>query len=169
MENKSEIIIKSGNGNKSIGNYIDKICKELIEKLNITIIAYDNNMNKLITIEQIIKRSLYKDEIKDNFDTNNHSKINYEIGKNNNIPYIKCTIKINKDDINNLQKLIGNKNKKRNSKINFFKNKKNDEMDVEDDFDDNKNKKQKIGNKEKEEDKDMINNLCIQNIEEFFK
>ena len=121
-------------------------------------------MNKLITIEQIIKRNLYKNENKD--DSINNQKINYEIGKNNNIPYIKCMIKINKDDINNLQKLIGNKNKKRNKNVlNIIKS---DEMDVDIDADfGDKNTKQKIKNNEKEEDK--INTLCIQNIQEFFK
>ena len=49
MEEKEEssLIIKSGNGNKSIGEYVDKICKELIKNLFISIKAYDKNMNKL--------------------------------------------------------------------------------------------------------------------------
>ena len=162
MENEYELIIKSGNGNKSIGSYIDKICKELIEKLTITIKAFDNNMNKLITIEQIIKRVIDKNNTIDDID----SKINYEIGKDNNIPYIKCTITINKKDINNLKELIGNKNNKRNRHP-FVKDNDNEDMHIDDNENKNKNKKQKLDNNEKEEDK--INNLCLQNIQEFFK
>ena len=161
MEEKdNDIIIKSGNGNKSIGSYVDKICKELIDKLRIKFIAYDNNMNKLITIEQIIKRALNENNDKDDIDL----KINYEIGKNQNIPYIKCTININNNDINNLKKLIGNKKNKRNNHP-FTKNENKDKMDIDDM--DNKNKKPKKENIEKTEE-DKINELCIENIDEFF-
>ena len=87
MEEKElEMIIKSGSGNKSIGAYVDKVCQELIKKLSVKIKAYDNNMNKLITIEQIIKRALDNNKDKENNDT----KINYEIWKENKIPFIKC-------------------------------------------------------------------------------
>ena len=81
MEEKEEssLIIKSGNGNKSIGEYVDKICKELIKNLFISIKAYDKNMNKLITIEQIIRRELDKNNEKEL----NDAKIKYEIGKEN--------------------------------------------------------------------------------------
>ena len=161
MEEKdNDIIIKSGNGNKSIGSYVDKICKELIDKLRIKFIAYDNNMNKLITIEQIIKRALNENNDKDDIDL----KINYEIGKNKNIPYIKCTININNNDINNLKKLILNKKNKRNNHP-FTKNENKDKMDIDDI--DNKNKKPKKENTEKTEE-DKINELCIENIDEFF-
>ena len=56
-EKESTIIIHSGSGNKSIGTYIDKICQELINNLNASFKSYDKNMNKLITIEQIIRRA----------------------------------------------------------------------------------------------------------------
>ena len=158
MEAKeSTIIINSGSGNKSINAYVDKICQELIKNLIVTIKAYNKNMNKLITIEQIIKRALNNNNEKEI----NDSKINYEIGKEETIPFIKCTININKDDINNLEKLIGNKTNKRNCNP-FSKKEENNEID-----ENNKNKKKKLEDKEKEED-DKINNLCIQNIHEFF-
>ena len=165
MESKENniIIIKSGNGNKSIRAYVDYICDKLIEKLEIEIIAYDNNMNKLITIEQIIKRALIqnKDKERDDYD----SKINYEIGKDNNIPFIKCFFKINKDDKSILKNLIGNKMNKRNSHP-FSKDENKDKMEIEE-KNNNKYNKQKLENNLKEEDK--INDLCIKNIQEFFK
>ena len=163
MESKEKkiIIIKSGNGNKSIGSYIDNICNKLIEKLEIEIIAYDNNMNKLITIEQIIKRALIKDKEIDDYD----SKINYEIGKDNNIPFIKCFFKINKDDISNLKTLIGNKMNKRKNHP-FIKDENKDKMEIEEE-NNNKYIKPKLENNLKEEEK--INDLCIKNIQEFFK
>ena len=158
-EKESIIIINSGSGNKSINAYVDKICQELIKNLSVTIKAYNKNMNKLITIEQIIKRTLNNNNEKEM----NDSKINYEIGKEENIPFIKCTININKDDIKNLEKLIGNKTNKRNcNPFSIKENSENIEIDEND-----KNKKKKVEDKEKEED-DKINNLCIQNIHEFF-
>ena len=166
MESKDNriIIIKSGNGNKSIGSYVDNICSKLIEKLEIEIIAYDNNMNKLITIEQIIKRALVQsgceEKEKDDYD----SKINYEIGKDNNIPFIKCSIKINKDDIANLKALIGNKKNKRNNHP-FINDGNKSKIEIE--KKNNKSKKPKLENNLKEEDK--INDLCIKNIQQFFK
>ena len=160
MEEKSlDSIIKSGNGNKSIGSYVDQICKELMENLNITIKAYNNNMNKLITIVEIIKRALNQNNEKEY----NYSNINYEIGKDKNIPFIKCNIKINKEEVNKLKNLIGNKNNKRNLNP-FTKNKNENKMKIE--YYNNKNK-YKIDNNIKKEDK--INDLCIQNIHEFFK
>mgnify|MGYP003571569474 FL=1 len=149
MEAKeSTIIINSGSGNKSINAYVDKISQELIKNLIVTIKAYNKNMNKLITIEQIIKRALNNNNEKEI----NDSKINYEIGKEETIPFIKCTININKDDIKNLEKLIGNKTNKRNCNP-FSKKEENMEID-----ENNKNKKKKLEDKEKEED-DKINNL----------
>ena len=159
-EKENEIIIKSGNGNKSIGSYVDILCKELISKLEIAFKAYDNNMNKLITIEQIIKRALNKN----NKSEENDEKIKYEIGKDKDVPYIKCNININKEDIDNLKGLIGNKKNKRNIHP-FNKEEKDSKMEIDDL--DNKNKKPKIDKQIKEEDK--INDLCIQNIHEFFK
>ena len=157
-EKENEIIIKSGNGNKSIGSYVDIICKELITKLDIIFKAYDNNMNKLITIEQIIKRALNKNG------KNDDDKIKYEIGKDKDIPYIKCNINIDKEDIDNLKGLIGNKKNKRNKHI-FNKEENNNKMEIDDL--NNTNKKPKLEKQIKEEDK--INDLCIKNIQEFFK
>ena len=157
-ENNNIIIIKSGNGNKSIGSYVDVICKQLINKLNIEIKAYDNNMNKLITIEEIIKRAL--EQNKDN--KSNTSKINYEIGKEKDIPFIKCNIVINKDDIDYLKPLIGNKKNKRN--IHPFNKDEKNKMEVEEK---NKNKKIKLDYNSHEIDK--INDLCLENIQDFFK
>ena len=89
MEEKDDcIVVHSGNGNKSIGAYVDKISQELINNLTVTFKSYDKNMNKLITIEQIITRALDNNGEK----KKNDSKINYQIGKENNIPYIKCII-----------------------------------------------------------------------------
>ena len=161
-EKESTIIIHSGSGNKSIGTYIDKICQELINNLNASFKSYDKNMNKLITIEQIIRRALDNNNEKEN----NDSKINYEIGKEENIPFIKCTININKDDIKNLEKLIGNKSNKRNRHP-FTKNEISEKMEIDDDIK-NKNKKKNIEKNNEEEEKDKINDLCIQNIHDFF-
>ena len=158
-KDKKIIIIKSGNGCKSIGSYIDNICKELIQRLIIEIKAYDNNMNKLITIEQIIKRALEKNKEKEI----NDSRINYEIGKDKEIPFIKCTIKINKEDTLYLKELIGNKKNKRNNHP-FSKNENHDKMQI--DEEEKKNKKTKFEKNLKEEDK--INDLCMKNIENFF-
>ena len=162
MEEKEEssLIIKSGNVNKSIGEYVDKICKELIKNLFILIKAYDKNMNKLITIEQIIRRELDKNNEKEL----NDAKIKYEIGKEKKIPFIKCEIKINKEDIKNIEKLIGNKNNKRNNHP-FSKNEGIENMEIDEN---NKNKKIKIEDKDEEKEEDKINNLCIENIHDFF-
>ena len=165
-DNDNALIINSGSGKKSIGSYVDNICKQLIEKLVITIKAYDNNMNKLITIEQIIKRALNENHNKED----NDLKIKYEIGKDKDVPYIKCNININKDDIDNIKKLIGNKNNKRNNRP-FTKSERQDKMEI-DEFN-NKNKIKKVEKKENKvkENKEIneINELCLQNIHEFFK
>ena len=161
-EEKLDIIINSGNGNKSIGTYVDKICQELVKDLTVSFKSYDKNMNKLITIEQIIRRALDNNNEKED----NDSKIKYEIGKEQKIPFIKCTININKDDIKNLEKLIGNKSNKRNTHP-FTKETKDNKMEIDNNNTNNKNKKTKLENKEKEEE-EKINNLCIQNIHDFF-
>ncbi len=161
-EKETTIIIHSGSGNKSIGTYIDKICQELINNLTASFKSYDKNMNKLITIEQIIRRALDNNNEKEN----NDSKINYEIGKEENIPFIKCTININKDDIKNLEKLIGNKSNKRNRHP-FTKNEISEKMEIDVDIKD-KNKKKKTEKNNEEEEQDKINDLCIQNIHDFF-
>ena len=161
-EKETTIIIHSGSGNKSIGTYIDKICQELINNLSASFKSYDKNMNKLITIEQIIRRALDNNNEKEK----NDSKINYEIGKEENIPFIKCTININKDDIKNLEKLIGNKSNKRNTHP-FTKNEISEKMEIDVDIKD-KNKKKKTEKNNEEEEQDKINDLCIQNIHDFF-
>ena len=160
-EENPDIIINSGSGNKSIGTYVDKICQELVKNLIVSFKSYDKNMNKLITIEQIIRRALDNNNEKEE----NDSKIKYEIGKEKNIPFIKCTININKDDIKNLEKLIGNKSNKRNIHT-FKKEEKDNKMEIDNNIN-NKNKKIKIEEKEKEEE-EKLNNLCIQNIHDFF-
>lgn len=67
IQNKIEINVKSGSKNKSINNYVKKICKKILEKSSLIelnaygklfILKKDNNINKLITILEIIKRSL---------------------------------------------------------------------------------------------------------------
>ena len=161
-EEKLDIIINSGSGNKSIGTYVDKICQELVKDLTVSFKSYDKNMNKLITIEQIIRRALDNNNEKEE----NDSKIKYEIGKEQKIPFIKCTININKDDIKNLEKLIGNKSNKRNTHP-FTKEIKDNKMEIDNNNTNNKNKKTKLENKEKEEE-EKLNNLCIQNIHDFF-
>ena len=162
-EEKLDIIINSGSGNKSIGSYVDKICQELIKNLIVSFKSYDKNMNKLITIEQIIRRALDNNNEKEE----NDSKIKYEIGKEKNIPFIKCTININKDDINNLEKLIGNKSNKRNIHP-FTKEEKDEKMEIDNNTN-NKNKKIKLEDKDIEkEEEEKINNLCIKNIHDFF-
>ena len=161
-EEKLDIIINSGSGNKSIGTYVDKICQELVKELTVSFKSYDKNMNKLITIEQIIRRALDNNNEKEE----NDSKIKYEIGKEQKIPFIKCTININKEDIKNLEKLIGNKSNKRNRHP-FTKEIKDNKMEIDNNNTNNKNKKTKLEKKEKEEE-EKINNLCIQNIHDFF-
>ena len=167
MENfVDDIIIKSGNKNKSINSYIDLICLKLVNDFTVSIKAYDNNMNKLITLEQIIKRAI-------NPDGKNNTEINYNIGseiiERKKIPFIKCKIKINEKDVEKIKILIGNKSNKRKS--NMVEKNKNDEK-MEEDNDKyikykNKNKKQKT--EELKEQNNSINELCIQNINQFFK
>ena len=64
-----------------------------------------------------------------------------------------------------MEKLIGNKNNKRNNHP-FDKNKKNKNMEIDENIK-NKNKKIKFENKEKDEE-NIINDLCIKNIHEYF-
>ena len=161
-EEETNIIIHSGSGNKSIGTYVDKICQELINNLNVSFKSFDKNMNKLITVEQIIRRALDNNNEKDK----NDSKINYEIGKEGKIPYIKCTININKDDLKNLEKLIGNKSNKRNRHP-FSEIVKTENIDTDCEIN-SKNKKKKVINNNEKEEEDKINDFCIQNIHDFF-
>jgi len=100
--------IKSGNKSKSIGGYIDKIINYIIINKKIVIKAYENNMNKLITIVEIIKNK------------EKNIKYNYNIGKENNKVFIQCEIIIEND--NNIKELLGNRKNKRNNIINNIKN-----------------------------------------------
>jgi len=100
--------IKSGNKNKSIGGYIDKIINYIIINKKIIIKAYENNMNKLISIVEIIKNK------------EKNGKYIYNIDKENNKVFIKCEIII--ENNNKIKELIGNKKNKRNN-ININKNK----------------------------------------------
>ena len=110
--------IKSGNKNKSIGGYIDKIINYIIINKKIVIKAYENNMNKLITIVEIIKNK------------EKNGKFNYNIGKENNKVFIQCEIIIEND--NNIKELLGNRKNKRNNIINNLNNNINNNKNIED-------------------------------------
>lgn len=105
--NQNAIIINSGNNNKSIGSYIDIICNKIISDNKISIKAYGNNMNKLITIVEILKRG-----------TNNKIQIKYSIGKEDKVEYIQSEIICDYNNINEIKNLIGKKKEnKRNLNI----------------------------------------------------
>ena len=110
--------IKSGNKNKSIGVYIDKIINYIIINKKIIIKAYENNMNKLITIVEIIKNK------------EKNGQFNYNIGKENNKVFIQCEIIIEND--NNIKELLGNRKNKRNNIINNLNNNNNNNKNIED-------------------------------------
>ena len=110
--------IKSGNKNKSIGGYIDKIINYIIINKKIIIKAYENNMNKLITIVEIIKNK------------EKNGQFNYNIGKENNKVFIQCEIIIEND--NNIKELLGNRKNKRNNIINNINNNDNNNKNIED-------------------------------------
>ena len=89
---KGIIIINNGNKNKSHFQYVNKVTNALIANNgNALLKAYSNNMNKLITIVEIIKRHI-----------NNSINITYSIGKDNFknklTEYIQAHISV---DINN--------------------------------------------------------------------
>jgi hypothetical protein len=89
---KGIIIINNGNKNKSHFQYVNKVTNALIANNgNALLKAYSNNMNKLITIVEIIKRQI-----------NNSCNITYSIGKDNFknklTEYIQAHISV---DINN--------------------------------------------------------------------
>lgn len=121
-EQDTYIIIKSGNNNKSIGSYVNRVCTSLINQGKAELKAYGNNMNKLITIEEIIKRGLQE-----------KAKIEFKIGKDkminsNSLEFISVIIEIDKknnDIVKMLGELTNNKNNKR--KVNVIKT----ENDVE--------------------------------------
>lgn len=146
-EKDTYIIIKSGNNNKSIGSYVNRACATLINTGKVELKAYGNNMNKLITIEEIIKRGLME-----------KAKIEIKIGKdkminNNCLEFIAIIIVIDKnnsDIIKMLHELTNNKNNKR--KVNVIKTE--NDVEIENNFN-------QPNEKEKEEE-------IIDNINSFF-
>ena len=138
-----KIIICSGNNNKSIGSYIDIISNKIISDKKVCIKAFGNNMNKLITIVEILKRA------------NDKIKVKYNIGKEKNIEYIQSEIIYDNDKISCIKNLIGKK-KENKRKIYLYNINK---MDIED------KKKEQEKNQNSEIDKDLI---CINNINNIF-
>lgn len=146
-EQDTYIIIKSGNNNKSIGSYVNRVCTNLINEGKAKLKAYGNNMNKLITIEEIIKRGLQE-----------KAKIEFKIGKDkminsNSLEFISVIIEIDKknnDIVKMLGELTNNKNNKR--KVNVIKT----ENDVE--IENNLNQTNEKGKEEE----------IIDNIKSFF-
>lgn len=113
---EEEFIIKNGNNNRSIGSYIEHISQVLINKGKILLKAFGNNMNKLITIEEIIKRGV-----------DNKIQITLSIGKskinNKDTEYISANLAIDNKDkeiVDKLNVLKNNKANKRN--INVIEN-----------------------------------------------
>ena len=113
---EDEFIIKNGNNNRSIGSYIEHISQVLINKGKILLKAFGNNMNKLITIEEIIKRGV-----------DNKIQITLSIGKskinNKDTEYISANLAIDNKDkeiVDKLNVLKNNKSNKRN--INVIEN-----------------------------------------------
>ena len=138
-----KIIICSGNNNKSIGSYIDLISNKIISNKKVCIQAFGNNMNKLITIVEILKRA------------NDKIKVKYNIGKEKDIEYIQSVIISDNDNISGIKDLIG---KKKENKRKIYSPNLN-KMDME-----TKNKEQDK-NQNSEIDKDII---CINNINNIF-
>lgn len=100
---KGIIIINNGNKNKSHFQYVNKVTNALIANNgNALLKAYSNNMNKLITIVEIIKRHI-----------NNSINITYSIGKDNFknklTEYIQAYINVdinNGDNITQLKQIL---------------------------------------------------------------
>ena len=113
---EEDFIIKNGNNNRSIGSYIEHISQILIDKGKILLKAFGNNMNKLITIEEIIKRGV-----------DNKIQITLSIGKskinNKDTEYISSNLTLDNKDkeiVNKLNLLKQNKLNTRN--INVIEN-----------------------------------------------
>ena len=113
---EEDFIIKNGNNNRSIGSYIEHISQILIDKGKILLKAFGNNMNKLITIEEIIKRGV-----------DNKIQITLSIGKskinNKDTEYISANRTVDNKDkeiVDKLNLLKQNKLNKRN--INVIEN-----------------------------------------------
>ena len=100
---KGIIIINNGNKNKSHFQYVNKVTNALIANNGHALLkAYSNNMNKLITIVEIIKRHI-----------NNSINITYSIGKDNFknklTEYIQAYINVdinNGDNITQLKQIL---------------------------------------------------------------
>lgn len=58
MSSTCNLIIKSGSKNKSIHSYILKVIKEMFNYEKIELTASEMNINKLVTILEILKRKL---------------------------------------------------------------------------------------------------------------
>ena len=56
--NTKSLIIKSGSKNKSIHSYILKVITEMKNYEKIELVASETNINKLVTILEILKRKL---------------------------------------------------------------------------------------------------------------
>ena len=113
---EEDFTIKNGNNNRSIGSYIEHISQILIDKGKILLKAFGNNMNKLITIEEIIKRGV-----------DNKIQITLSIGKskinNKDTEYISANLTVDNKDkeiVDKLNLLKQNKLNKRN--INVIEN-----------------------------------------------
>ena len=113
---EEDFIIKNGNNNRSIGSYIEHISQILIDKGKILLKAFGNNMNKLITIEEIIKRGV-----------DNKIQITLSIAKskinNKDTEYISANLTVDNKDkeiVDKLKLLKQNKLNKRN--INVIEN-----------------------------------------------
>ena len=111
-ENKTSITIKSGSKNKSINNYIKKICRFILEKIeNIEIISYgkiiflnkEYEINKTITILEIIKRAIPELQYENKIFW--HIKKSAE-NKNEKLPGFKSILFLNFQIVENYKKKI---------------------------------------------------------------
>lgn len=144
MEKREDniIIIKSGNNNKSIYAYLNKVClclKNSSSKVHLK--AYENNMNKLVTLVEILKRNL-----------NQLIKVEYKIGLEEEKNFIECYLEIilKSEKVNKMLDEIMNYNKE-NKRKNIPENM----MKIEE-------------KKEEKEEGKNIEDLCFENINEFF-
>lgn len=140
-------MIKNGNNSKSIFHFVNSICKEFLnsssDNFSVQLKAYENNMNKLITIVEILKRHL-KESI----------SVRYQIGLEGKKNYIQSFLSLPhqnefvKKTLNDL--VQQNNNSKRNPLPNNI-------MKIDDDVNHNENK-----------DKITTQDLCFENVNEFF-
>lgn len=112
------ILVKSGNQQNSINNIVNKVAKVLEENEECVVKAFGNNMNKLVSVVEIIKNELGEIENK------------YSIGKENDIEYIQCRIKasnINKEKLKGLIKEKAKKRREKSKKLEDSKEENNEE------------------------------------------